>query len=111
MLNGFATVWFCVVLLHDAGKNSKNTSRTDRFVWRMETPWEFGSIFSDKQGSLQEMTHSTIYIFRSVSLDPMSRCVLLVTSLLILSSFTNAQAVASGLRSHLRARKQLHRLI
>src|SRR5215470_14106204 len=61
MLNGFASVCFRAVLLHDAG-NSKNTSSTDRLVWRMETSCVvFRSIFSDKPGSLQETTHSRRY--------------------------------------------------
>src|SRR5438105_4520829 len=51
MLNGFASVWFCLVLLHDAGRNSRNTSSTDGIVWRMATSFVFGSIFSRLSGS------------------------------------------------------------
>src|SRR6266446_172279 len=45
MLNGFASVWFCVVLLHDDGRNSSNTSSTNRLVRRMEISFVFASIF------------------------------------------------------------------
>src|SRR5438093_7962756 len=51
MSNGFASgVCFGVGLLHDAGKNSKHTSNTDKLAWRIKTSFVFGSSpFRNKQ--------------------------------------------------------------